>query len=470
MNFLSIDFVMFLSITILFYLLIPIKLRNALLALSSILFIGIISPTFMLYALLFSIVNYFIGRRLNVVTKQKRTLYYLGQCFNIGGLVVFKYLDFLLVNLQPVFDISILNELSNSIIIPIGISYYTFQGVSYLYLIYKVGDPSEKNLLNFLTYMLFFPKVLAGPIERHRTFLPQLRKGLNVSYDDISIGLRLILWGALKKVLLGDTLGVIITKVHSYLDVYDGVIYVVVMLLQPLSLYGDFSGYTDMAIGVARLFGIKLSPNFNRPFLAQNVGQFWKRWHISLSSWCNDYIYNRLMMKYRKKGNVAVLIAIFWTFLLIGIWHGPKWTFVVLGLIQVIALTFEFYTKRWRKRLFSHLNPFLGTWISRGILFVYTGFFLTFFFADNLTDAITFLSKLSFEFDYYAFNISKVEIIIAFLFTIIVFGVELCEENGICLLSFQKWPYFLKFNFYILSILAITYFSKNSFLFTYAEF
>lgn len=355
MTFLSVEFTLFILPVLIFYYLIPTLYKKWLLLLASISFIALASVSFLAYALLFVVVNYMVGRIIESKEGRYRKLvYYSGQVFNIGGLFLYKYLSFLTSNVSSLFDLGD-EELLDKIIAPIGISYYTFQGISYLYLILKAGDKPEKNIGNLTLYMLFFPKFLAGPIERHRLFLPQLKRPHFVQGSDIAEGLKLILWGAFKKVMIGDTFGIIVNKVYGNVEGFEGFPLWIAFFLQPIQLYGDFSGYTDMAIGLARLFGFRLSPNFNRPFFAQSVAQFWKRWHISLSSWCNDFIYNRLMLKHRKWGDMAVIYAIFSAFMIIGVWHGANWTFIIIGVLQVIALSYEFYTRQWRKNCLAML-------------------------------------------------------------------------------------------------------------------
>lgn len=476
MTFLSIEFVLFLlPVLLVFYLVNPV-LKKWVLLLASLTFIAMVSPAFLIYALLFVGVNYWIGREMrHPEVRFRKKIYYLGQVFNIGGLFLFKYLSFLLCNLQLFTGIIFESTLLNNIIAPIGISYFTFQGISYLYLIYKAGDKAAENFGDIALYMLFFPKLLAGPIERHRNFLPQLKQSSFSRKVEIAEGLKLILWGAFKKVMIGDTLGIIVNKVYGNVDGFEGIPLLLTFFIQPIQLYGDFSGYTDMAIGLAKLFGIRLSPNFNRPFFAQSVGQFWKRWHISLSSWCNDFIYNRLILKYRKKGDLAVIYAIFCAFMIIGIWHGANWTFIVVGLLQVIALSYEFYTLKWRKQFFKNWNPNITAWFSRTLVYLFVAFYHIFFFSTDLKEAILFIGNMfsigELNSISFGFNIPLLDFVFAILAAILVFIIEWRDEvaNGL-VLKFRACPIAVRWSVYMVAVIFVVHFSKNTFFFTYAEF
>lgn len=476
MTFLSIEFVLFLvPVLLVFYLVNP-GVKKWILLLASLIFMAMASPAFLIYALLFVGVNYWVGRAMKYPeVRFRKRVYYFGQVFNIGGLFLFKYLNFILSNFQMLVGVDLGDGWLVKVIVPLGISYYTFQGISYLYLIYKAGDQPARNLGDLALYMLFFPKLLAGPIERHRHFLSQISPANWVGKVEIAEGLKLILWGAFKKVMIGDTLGIIVNKVYGNVDGFEGIPLLVTFLIQPIQLYGDFSGYTDMAIGLAKLFGIQLSPNFNRPFFAQSVAQFWKRWHISLSSWCNDFIYNRLILKYRKKGDLAVIYAMFSAFMIIGIWHGANWTFIVVGALQVIALSYEFYTRKWRKKLFKNWNSNLTTWFSRMLVYLFVAFYHIFFFSSDLKAAFIFIGNMfslgekgAFSF---GFNMPHLDFVLAILSVILVFLIEWREEVSKSLVNqFRCSPISLRWLLYLMGIIMVVHFSKNTFFFTYAEF
>lgn len=315
----SFEFILFSLLLFIVFYTVKTKYRTAVLLLGSIGYVSFLSIAFLVYVFLFILNNYWVGLKLSTSNEpQKKYLLLFGQALNLGGLIFYKYINFFIENLN--LGLGLFNELQISslhYIIPIGISYYTFQGISYLYLIYKAGDKPESNFINFALYMIYFPKLVAGPIERHRKFLPQLKGKLEFDYDRVVSGVRLITIGLFKKVVVGDTFFYIINRVYGNIDSFDGYGLIITLLIQPMQIYFDFSGYTDIAIGLSALFGIQLSQNFNAPFFATSVGDFWRRWHMSLSSWCNDFIYNRLMLKYRKWNNWAVIYAVFATFIII---------------------------------------------------------------------------------------------------------------------------------------------------------
>lgn len=480
MFFSSLEFLIFFIVLFWLFFSLPLKTRLPLLVLSSIVFIALFSAAFLIYASIFIVVNYFVA---NYVAKApsgrvRKGVYLTGQVFNIGGLVVYKYLGFILGNISFLTGLEFLDStVFKDIILPLGISYYTFQGISYLYLVYKAGDQPENNFMNFSLYVLFFPKIIAGPIERHRYFLPQLQeKSFKFDYNRVVSGVRLVMWGMFKKIVVGDTMGIVVNKVYDNVDLYQGVPLIIVFLIQPLQIYFDFSGYTDMAMGFARIFGIELTNNFRRPFMSQTVGEFWRRWHISLSAWCNDFIFNRLMLKHRQWGKKAVIYAIFMTFIVIGVWHGANWTFVVLGVLQGIALTYEFYSRKrriqWRRRYSRRYYR----WFSRSIVYLFFSLSLVLFFSHNMGDSIHFFGNLLNIHDIFntnfGFNVVRWEFFFAMVMAAFVLFVErLLEDRRFSmLLWFFQQRTFYRWMVYFFWMFVVVYFSKNQAYFVYAEF
>ena len=202
------------------------------------------------------------------------------------------------------------NFLLREVILPLGLSYYIFQTIGYILDIYRGSLKAEKNFSRFALFTLFFPKLLVGPIERAKNLLPQLTDDHTFKVDNIVAGCRLIAWGLFKKIVVADRISIYVNAVYSNLAHHNSTTFYVATLLYPIQVYADFSGYTDIAIGSAKLFGINLMDNFRRPLLAKNVSDFWRRWHISLSSWCNDFIFSPFIVKYRKMGNKIAFIGI----------------------------------------------------------------------------------------------------------------------------------------------------------------
>lgn len=477
MELISIPFFLFFSITLIVYYSVENRYRNFILLLFSAVFISFFSVGFALYAFLSSGVNFLIGRLLPVLNGRKRLfVYYVGQVFNIGGLIFFKYINFVFELINGVipqgwhFSIPYLD-----ILVPVGISYYTFQGISYLYLIFKAKDKPEGSFVNFSLFMLFFPKLLAGPIERHRIFLPQLRAERRFEDTDFTAGVRLFLWGALKKVAIADVLFVIVDSGVRDVHGLTALKSVIVFLMMPVYMYTDFSGYTDMARGMGRMFGYRLSINFNFPLFSQSVSEFWRRWHISLSSWCNDFIFVRFLLKHKKWGNYSFIYATFITFIIIGLWHGASMSFVILGVLQAVAITVEFLTNRKRKKYFSDKNKLLVHILSSVYVYLFFAVSLSFFLTPSVRDALTLISG-GITGDWTnlylgGFDIDELDTALSLMFVLIFFAIELSafvkKVSLEKLLPVKKTARVL---LYVTAVMLIIYFSKYQNVFIYENF
>ena len=270
--------------------------------------------------------------------KNQRLKYLVGAVIiNVGMLVVFKYLGFLTGVVNQVAVITGRDHLIPyySILLPIGISFYTFQTTGYIIDVYRGIIKPEKNIGIYALFVSFFPLVLAGPIERGRRLIPQLHTDHAFDPDLFTGGLRLILWGMFKKIVIADRLAIFVNPVFNDIGDFRGPEIAIAIILKMMQVYADFSGYTDIAIGSARLLGFRLSPNFNRPFSAQSISEFWTRWHISLTSWLRDYVYFSLPFKHRGKVvSWRVNINLIITFVLVGFWHGAYWNFILFGFLH----------------------------------------------------------------------------------------------------------------------------------------
>ena len=242
---------------------------------------------------------------------------------------------------------------SLNLILPVGLSFYTFQTMSYTIDVYKDRIPASKNILNFLCYVSFFPQLVAGPIEKAGDLLPQFSTKRKFNLEDTKEGLRQILWGLFKKMVIADNAARIVTLVFAQPESHGSLSLVFGSLMFFFQIYGDFSGYSDIAIGSARLFGFKLTKNFNIPYLARSSTEFWQRWHITLTRWFNDYVYFPIIQKNIRsdsRRNFAIIV----TFLLIGLWHGANWTFIIFGVLQGLLIILERtpFTKNRKSSLF----------------------------------------------------------------------------------------------------------------------
>lgn len=473
-------FFFFLLVVFLIYYSVKDKYKAYVLFVSSIVFIAAFSFSVAVFSLLFTLVNYFLGIWLERFSSRqdiKTKLFWLSIFLDVGILAFFKYFNSHFEGINSLFFTSgIYSDVPFlTVMIPIGISYYTFQSLGYLIRIDRGSEKAEHNFAVFATYLLFFPKFLAGPVERSNHFFPQLNNPVKFDKQNIDRGIRLFVWGLFKKIVIADNLYGAVSKIYDDVHHFTGISLLIVLIVQTIYIYCDFSGYTNMALGVAKIFGINLVDNFNRPFLAKNISDFWRRWHISLSSWCNDFIYNTFIVKFRRFGNDAVITGIFLTFFVVGIWHGNKWTFVTLGILQGIAIVYEFYTKRKRLKIASRFKKSTVNTISRIIVFLFIAVSMVFFFSKSIGDAWYFLTHLfsgiQFNSNEIAFINNKPEFLFALFCFILLFIVEIINEKGKNLLSvYIKLPAWIQWLGYLAMIVLIWAFYTGIFSFYYMRF
>ncbi len=479
MEFFSPVFFGFIVVVLIVYYFVRSKDQKYVILLSSSLFIGLLSISVLLFTFLFIIVNYIVARlieRYNQRPKLKWFFYNSGILINIGSLIFFKYINWVFESInQALYLINLPSKIPTlSIILPIGISYYTFQGISYLLQIYRGNESLEKNIVIFSNYFLFFPKFLAGPIELSRMLIPQLKKIHSYQWSNIFVGFRLILWGAFKKLVIADRLSLLIDGVYSNLDAFSGNTLLFSFLLQPLHIYCDFSGYTDIALGIGLAFGFKLTNNFNRPFFATSITMFWKRWHISLTAWCNEFIFRRVILKRRKWGIWASAYAVFLTFIVIGIWHGPSWNFVILGLLQAIAINYEFFTKKLRHRIIGKLPVKVTSFSSYLLVYLFFCVSLVFFNAPEFSDATYIFSNILLNIDFTKLSLeflSRIDKLILLLSITILFLIEFRQEQGKDIfIEINYWPSWIRTTCYYILCIIVIYFGSPIKEFVYMQF
>lgn len=285
-----------------------------------------------------SMVNYFLGIYIDKSENEKRRrfLIFLGLLQGLGGLLFFKYFNFFIHSLVDAFSIVNVNVNIHTLnlILPLGISFYTFRAISYLLDIESGKIKPTTDLVVFFTYISFFPSLLSGPIDRAKTLIPQLEKKRIFDYNQAADGLRQILWGLFKKVVIADNCAAITSQIFDNYQYFPASSLLLSIFLYTIQFYADFSGYADMAIGFSHLLGFNITKNFNYPFFAQNIAEFWQRWHISLTAWMTEYVFTPLAFIFRGLGKTGVILAILINFVLVGLWHGANWTFIVFGLVQ----------------------------------------------------------------------------------------------------------------------------------------
>jgi alginate O-acetyltransferase complex protein AlgI len=339
MLFNSIGYILFLPVIVILYYTIPGSWRRIFLLAASYFFYFIWKAEFVLVLMAATSATWLAALKMGEIREKKKRKKFLVMALviNLGMLVAFKYLGFFTGILNDLYRITGTGHSIPvfSILIPVGISFYTFQTLGYTIDVYRGVLKPEKNIATYTLFVSFFPLVLAGPIERGRRLLPQLREQHPFDPQMISDGLRLILWGFFKKLVIADRLSVFISAVFSEPRYFHGFEIGLAIMLKMMQVYADFSGYTDIAIGSARLLGIRLGPNFDRPFSAQSISAFWSRWHISLTSWLRDYVYFSLPFKFRgKMVSWRVNLNLLITFILVGFWHGPYWNYILFGALH----------------------------------------------------------------------------------------------------------------------------------------
>lgn len=398
MLFTSVVYFLFLAGSLLVYYIIPPKLRNYFLIVVSAIFYMYLKAEYLFIILFIIITNYFIGIEIEKAeskTKQIRFLR-LSLFVNLGMLIFFKYWNFAVENIFQFFGLFRLNSPIPflDIALPIGLSYYIFQTIGYITDIYRGSRKAERDFFNFSLFTLFFPKLLVGPIERANHFLPQLTKKIYFDKVNISEGAKRIAWGLFKKLVVADRISIYQAAVMVNSQEQSGSTLFFATVLYTFQVYADFSGYTDIALGTARMFGFDLMENFKRPLLAKNMGDFWRRWHISLSSWVNDYIFNPIALNHRNWGKWGVFYALLISFIVIGIWHGASWNYVVFGLLQAIALIYETVTKKARKKVARRMPTSLYNNLSIIATFSYVSFSLIIFRSASYSEAMNFFEGL----------------------------------------------------------------------------
>lgn len=381
------------------------------------------SGLFFLLLIFNAAANFQFGKWIDESTEQskKGLILVLSLVFNLGILGYFKYTNFF---------IDLANNIQNGsfdpvdIILPIGISFYTFKSLSYVIDIYLEIMKPTKSFRDFSLFVFFFPNILTGPIDRASKFLPQVQQEYNITRRDIAMGLMLIMMGLVKKIMIADYISLnFVDRVFEVPLRFTGVENLLAVYGYMLQLYADFSGYSDIAIGIALLLGFKLMENFNYPFKAKSIADFWRRWHISLSSWLLDYVFRPLQINFRNwktTGNIASLII---TFALIGLWHGASWAFVIWGLLHGVYMSVGLITRNSKKNIFDKLKLTDTKLLGFGKIFVtfnLVAFSFLFFRADSFETAMNLLNQIFFFF--------KTEVLTQFIagytptFILITFG------------------------------------------------
>jgi D-alanyl-lipoteichoic acid acyltransferase DltB (MBOAT superfamily) len=441
--------------------------------LSSYFFYGWWDYRFLSLILLSTLVDYFVGLYLPKQDSQKKQKLLLScsVLVNLSLLGFFKYYNFFVdswINLFSSFGYEINSVWTLYIILPVGISFYTFQTMSYTIDIYKKKLKPTKDFIAFASFVSFFPQLVAGPIERAANLLPQILKQRKFMYQQLVQGSRLILWGMFKKVVIADSLAPIVDNIFSNYQNFGGATLWLGAIYFAFQIYCDFSGYSDIAIGTSKLFGFELRSNFKFPYFSRNIGEFWRRWHISLSGWFRDYLYIPLGGSYQ--GKTKSIRNIFIIFLVSGLWHGANWTFIFWGLFHSILFIPSFIFNKNRKFANTVIaeNTFLPTpreFFEVGTTFLLVTVGWVFFRSETIADSFGFLTSMILDFNLNQ-PVSR-KIIFYLIFLILVEWTQRINERDL----FYNFPKIIFQIFVIVCvILIIINFKIESQQFIYFDF
>ncbi len=430
MLFNSIDFMIFLPIVFILYWFVTnknLKLQNFLLLISSYVFYGWWDWRFLSLIIFSSTVDYIVGIGLSKTEeKRNRKLLLLASIIvNLGFLGFFKYFNFFSESFASAFTFfgRPIDATRLNIVLPVGISFYTFQTLSYSIDVYKRKLEPTKDVIAFFSFVSFFPQLVAGPIERATNLLPQFYKRRYFGYDNTVEGMRQMLWGLFKKIVIADNCAIVANNVFNNYQNVSSVSLIAGAVFFTFQIYGDFSGYSDIAIGTSRLFGFNLMKNFAFPYFSRDIGEFWRRWHISLSSWFRDYLYIPLGgsrgSTWKKIRNVFII------FIVSGFWHGANWTFVFWGGLNAIYFLPLILTKRNRINLNTvaenRFFPSIKEIFQMGTTFILTVIAWIFFRAESLSIAFDYIKRIIINFEFIRPRQEGVGFDIAFFIILIVF-------------------------------------------------
>ncbi|MES2679172.1 MAG: MBOAT family O-acyltransferase [Bacteroidota bacterium] len=424
MQFNSLAYAIFLPLVFFIYWFIAgnnVKRQNLLLLMASYFFYGWWDWRFLGILVFTTLVDYFLAIRISRASSERNRKLWLALSLfmNLGLLCFFKYWNFFVDSWITAWASAgiQMNPLTVSVILPIGISFYTFQELSYTLDVYKKRMEPVRDLVGFAAFITFFPQLVAGPIEKASAFLPQFLKSRHFSAQQAIVGCRLILWGLVKKIVIADNLAVYVNDIYKNYDVLPGSVLLLGSALFAFQIYADFSGYSDIALGSAKLLGFDLVKNFNRPYISKSITEFWTRWHISLSSWFREYLYiplggNRVSIP---RWSLNIMI----TFLVSGLWHGASFTFVIWGALHGLMILLERYFS-----LSFKFKAASGNWLlNAGLVlktFTITTFIWIFFRATSIEQAFEIIHKIFTSFTVGSWNLNYLRAIWLIVFCIVI--------------------------------------------------
>ena len=478
MLFNSIDFAMFLPIVFVLYWLLakyPLRAQNILLVLASYIFYGWWDWRFLSLILFSTVVDYGIGVSLDKTSDAKKRKYLLWASIgvNIGLLMFFKYFNFFVDNFVTAFTFfgAEIKPTSLNIILPVGISFYTFQTLSYMIDVYKKKLKPTHDFIQFSAFVSFFPQLVAGPIERATRLLPQFKVKREFNKLQAADGMRQILWGLFKKIIIADNCAKYVNVIFENYETISASSLMLGAVLFAFQIYGDFSGYSDIGIGTARLFGFNLMQNFAFPYFSRDIAEFWRRWHISLSTWFRDYVY--IPLGGSKGSKLFQIRNVLIIFLVSGFWHGANWTFIVWGALNAVLFLPLLLRKSNRKHKdIVAKNKILPHWIDLVKIlktFVLTCIAWVFFRSDSISDAYNYLVNM--------IDVSVLDAPIkiqTYLYVFLVFFICIewigRRQQYAIETTLFKYPRFLRWSFYYLITMVIFLYGGETQTFIYFQF
>lgn len=483
MLFNSIDFAIFFPVVFLLYWLVfksDLRAQNIFILLVSYVFYGWWDWRFLLLIAFSSCVDFLVSRRMtsSVSERHRKHLLWLSLSLNLGLLGFFKYFNFFAHSFADAFTLfgNPIEPFTLNIILPVGISFYTFQTLSYTIDVYRKRLEPTDDLLKFLAFVSFFPQLVAGPIERAKDLLPQFYKKRTFSYGASVDGLRQILMGLFKKVVIADNCAPIVNQIFDNYTDYSGGILVLGAVLFAFQIYGDFSGYSDIAIGVARMLGFDLMRNFAYPYFSRDIAEFWRRWHISLSSWFKDYVY--IPLGGSKGGKWMNIRNVFVIFLVSGFWHGANWTFIVWGGLNALLFLPLLLLKRNRKNTDTvsagRILPGPREFFQMITTFALVSLTWIFFRADDMSSALGYIQRI-FTTPFFETHLLAVTKPVNLLFLPLIFLLIILEwagkndQHALETLGLS-WPRAGRWAVYTVLCLTLIIFSTNEQEFIYFQF
>jgi D-alanyl-lipoteichoic acid acyltransferase DltB (MBOAT superfamily) len=454
MLFNSSHFLIFFPIVVLlFFSVKKVKFRQIMLLAASWYFYAAWKPEYIFLLLLSTTIDYIAAIRLDKTTqnKKRKLLVWLSIISNLSILFSFKYFHFFDRNLHRVlahYDLFQGNAFEE-LLLPVGISFYTFQTISYTIDVYKRRIKAEPNFFKFALFVSFFPQLVAGPIERAGHLLPQFDKLSKFDYKRVSEGLKLMFWGFFQKIVIADSLSILVNTVYKNPDGYFGLDIWLATFFFAVQILCDFSGYTDIARGAAKILGYELMINFKLPYLAKSFAEFWKRWHISLSTWFRDYIYIQLGGN-RVKTRVRYIFNIMFVFIVSGFWHGAGWTFIIWGALHGLYYVVEHYSPL----KLSDSNNRIVKFFKIVFVFFLVNLAWIFFRSESVTISVTLL-KNGFYFSHTSLNFDKLFLLKSFLLIGIVGIVSLIERKKDIISYISQKPALFRWSIYYVSAIIL---------------